>query len=89
MAIPPRPEQEQVVGRAIQAGLIEEADDVVAIGVETVRQRLEALLMLDNPSGLDEWSRQLHEWICSHPSTAPLLSDEAMSRDSIFGTRGQ
>jgi hypothetical protein len=37
-----KPEQQQVVGQAIQAGLIQTADDVVEVGVETIRQRLEA-----------------------------------------------
>lgn len=42
MTIDLKPEQQQVVGRAIQAGIIESADDVIAVGVETIRQRLEA-----------------------------------------------
>jgi hypothetical protein len=41
MTIDLKPEQLQVAGRAIQAGLIETADDVVAVGVETIRQRLD------------------------------------------------
>jgi hypothetical protein len=36
-----RPEQEQVVGEAINAGLIGTADEVVDVGIETIRQRLE------------------------------------------------
>jgi hypothetical protein len=42
MTIDLKPEQQQVVGRAIEAGLIQTADDVVEVGVETIRQRLEA-----------------------------------------------
>jgi hypothetical protein len=42
MTIDLKPEQEQVVGRAFQAGLIETANDVVDVGVETIRLRLEA-----------------------------------------------
>jgi len=34
------PEQAVVVGEAIRAGLIETPDDVVNVGVETIRQRL-------------------------------------------------
>jgi hypothetical protein len=37
-----RPEQEQVIGQAIEAGLIRGADEVVEVGVEAIRQRLEA-----------------------------------------------
>ena len=42
MTIDLKPEQEQVVGRAIRAGLIHTADEVVEVGVETIRLRLEA-----------------------------------------------
>ena len=42
MTIHLNPEQEQVIGRAIQAGLIETVDDVVEVGVEAIKQRLEA-----------------------------------------------
>ena len=50
MTIDLKPEQLQVAGRAIQAGLIETADDVVAVGVETIRQRLDARAMLSTPA---------------------------------------
>ena len=42
MTVTLRPEQERVVGEAIDAGLIDTADDVVDVGVETIRQRLQA-----------------------------------------------
>ena len=42
MTIDLKPEQEQVVGRAIRAGLIRTPDDVLEVGVETIRKRLEA-----------------------------------------------
>ena len=31
-----------------------------------------------------EWARQFHEWAESHNRTTPLLSDEAVSRESIY-----
>jgi hypothetical protein len=37
-----KPEQAAVVGEAIRAGLIETPDDIVNVGVEAIRQRLEA-----------------------------------------------
>ena len=40
MTIELTPEQERVIGRAIQAGVIRTADDVVDVGVETIRRRL-------------------------------------------------
>ena len=34
-----------------------------------------------------EWARQFHEWAESHDRTTPLLSDEAISRESIYPDR--
>ncbi len=41
MTIQINPEQEWVIGRAIEAGLIESADQAVELGMRTIRQRLE------------------------------------------------
>ena len=41
MTIQIKPEQERGIGQAIEAGLIETADEAVEVGVETIRQRLE------------------------------------------------
>jgi len=81
-------EQEQVVGQAIHAGLIRIPDDIVWVGVETIRQRLEAREPANSPISAEDWSRELHAWMHSNPATTPVLSDEAISRDSIYGTRG-
>lgn len=32
----------------------------------------------------DEWGRELRRWAEEFPGQAPLLSDEAISRDSIY-----
>jgi|ERR1017187_3540194 Arc/MetJ-type ribon-helix-helix transcriptional regulator len=87
MTIQLNPEQEQLIGQAIQAGLIRDANEVVHVGVETIRQRLEARLSSKTPMNAEDWSREFHDWVQSHPTTTPLLSDEAISRDSIYGTR--
>lgn len=34
-----------------------------------------------------EWERKFDEWINSHDSNKPVLSDEAISRDSIYQDR--
>ena len=34
-----------------------------------------------------EWARQFHEWAESHDRTTPLLSDNAISRESIYPDR--
>jgi proteasome lid subunit RPN8/RPN11 len=89
MTIELTPEQEQVIGRAIQAGLIRTADDVVGVGVEAIQRRLEERRASLASTSAEEWLKEFHAWVHSHPTTTPLLSDEAVNRDSIYGTRGQ
>jgi hypothetical protein len=89
MAIQLNPEQEQVVGEAIHAGLIRVPDDVIDIGIQAIRQQLEARENSSETMSADEWTRELHAWIHSHPTTTRVLSDEAISRESIYETRGQ
>ena len=43
-----------------------------------------AHLQKSNPK---EWMRQFRTWAESHDRTTPLLSDEAVSRDSIYPDR--
>src|SRR5205807_10346207 len=43
-----------------------------------------AHLQKTNPK---EWARQFHEWAESHDRTTQLLSDEAISRESIYPDR--
>jgi len=88
MALQLSPEQELVVGQAIHAGLIRIPDDVIGLGVETIRQRLEARQPAAATLSAEEWSRQLHAWIHSHPTDTPVLSDEAIDRESIYEGRG-
>jgi hypothetical protein len=75
------PEQMQLIGQAMQAGLIQSANDVVDLGIETLRQRLETHLALPPAVAPEQWSRELHVWVRSHSTTSPLLSDEAIGRD--------
>jgi proteasome lid subunit RPN8/RPN11 len=89
MTIQLTPEQEQVIGRAIQAGLIRTADDVVGVGVETIQRRLEEGRASVDPTSAEQWLQEFHTWVHGHPTTTPLLSDEAINRESIYGTRGR
>jgi hypothetical protein len=88
MTIHLNPEQERVIGQAIDAGVIRDADDVVDVGLETIRQRLEAQTASNTGMAAEQWSQELHAWIHGHSVSTPLLSDEAIGRDSIYGTRG-
>jgi hypothetical protein len=86
------PEQEHVVDQAIHAGLISAPEDVVEVGVETIRQRLEAsepsVSLKNNDVSVADWSRQLHAWIHSHSEAASPLPDKALGRESIYEGRG-
>ena len=88
MTIHLNPEQERVIGQAIQAGVIRDADDVVDVGLETIRQRLEARLASKAAMDAEQWAQEFHAWVHGHSASTPLLSDEAISRESIYGTRG-
>jgi Arc/MetJ-type ribon-helix-helix transcriptional regulator len=37
----------------------------------------------------EEWSRELAAWSESHATATPLIPDEALDRDSIYGARGR
>ena len=88
MTIQLNPEEERLIGQAIQAGLIGKADDVVAVGVETIRQQLQSRVGLGSELNTEQWLREFKAWVHGHATTTPLLPDEAISRDSIYGTRG-
>ena len=88
MTIQLNPEEERLIGQAIQAGLIGKADDVVAVGVETIRRQLQSRVGSGSQLNTEQWLREFKAWVHGHSTTTPLLSDEAISRDSIYGARG-
>jgi hypothetical protein len=83
-----QPEQERVIHEAIQAGLIARADEVAEVGLETLRSRFESRSDSIRPASAEEWLGEFRAWAHGHPTTTPLLSDEAISRESIYGERG-
>jgi len=85
MNIIPKPEQEHLIAEAIQAGLIKSADEALDIAVDALRDRLKASA---RPVDAEEWMRKFRKWAHSHSTTTPLLSDEAVSRESIYRERG-
>ena len=88
MTIQLNPEQERIVGQAMRAGLIRTRDEVAEIGVASIRQRLRVRHSGSQPHSAEEWSRELAAWSVSHSTTTPLLPDEALDRESIYGVRG-
>jgi hypothetical protein len=85
MTITPKPEQERVLTAAIEAGLIKSADDAFDIAVETLQARL---AVAGKSETAEQWIRRFHAWTDSHAGQTVVLSDEAMSRESIYGDRG-
>ena len=67
-----------MIGRAIQAGLIGQAHDVVAAGADALRQRFRSPDWPGSELQTDEWLHEFRSWVHSHATTTPLLSDEAI-----------
>ena len=88
MVIALNPEQEQVVGKAIEAGLIEKAEDAVELGMGTIRQRLDTAPVRANRLSHAERLKRIRAFVDRDRPEAPPLSDEAISRESIYGDRG-
>ena len=88
MTIHLNPEEERLIGQAIQAGLIGKADDVAAAGVETIRRQIQSRVGSETELNTEQWLLEFKAWVHGHATTTPLLSEEAISRDSIYGTRG-
>ena len=82
MTIDLNPEQERVIGQAIQAGVICAASDVLDVGIETIRQQLEMRLASQTSLDAEQWSQAFHAWVQGHSTLTPLLSDEAVSRSA-------
>jgi hypothetical protein len=88
MTIQLKPEQEQIVGQAIQAGLVANARDIFDMGIDAIRQRLKSPSTEANTPALaaQDWEREFDTWIESFPDTAPL-PDEALSRENLYPDR--
>jgi Arc/MetJ-type ribon-helix-helix transcriptional regulator len=85
MTIELKPEQAKAIDQAIRAGLVKSADEVVEAGLEALRERRQVEARSENP---EEWMRRFRAWAHSHPTTTPVLSDGAISRESIYRERG-
>ena len=68
--------------------MIQKAEDAAEVGVRTIRQRLETNSLRANALSHVEWSKALHEFVNRDRPEAPLLSDEDISRESIYSDRG-
>ena len=66
--------QAQARGLTLEQWMLEVAD-------QQVPPVSSAHLQKTNP---EEWARQFDAWVNSHDPNIPVLSDEAMSRESIY-----
>lgn len=87
MTIQLNPEQQSIVERALRAGVIRAVDEVAEIGVGVIRDRLN-MRHAASAQSAEEWFREFTAWSESHSTSTPLLPDEAIGRDSIYGERG-
>jgi hypothetical protein len=87
MTITPTPEQERILTEALEAGLIERPEDALNIGLPALRSQLNAAGKSPSLSA-KEWVEKFRTWARSHSTDTPLLSDDAISRESIYGDRG-
>jgi len=78
MTIELKPEDTLIIDQAIQAGLIHRADDVVEVGVETLRSRLQARLS-PGSSSRPEAVRRMQEFA----DTYRLGLGERITRDLL------
>jgi hypothetical protein len=88
MAMQLNPEQEKIVGLAIEAGLVRGSEDAVEMGVAAVREKLRARRTSAADSPAMSWSREFDAWFEGHSRGGSLLADQASDRDSIYGERG-
>jgi hypothetical protein len=84
MTIELKPEQERILQEALRQGRF-----------QTVEQALDEALHSIEPSGAvkpalspAERAAAFRSWAESHPRNAPLLSDQAISRETIYSDRG-
>ncbi len=88
MTIELNAEQQRVVDEALDAGVIHSADEVVEMGIDAVRERLEKRPAPRRTESAEQWLGRFEAWTTSHRTDTPLLSDEGISRDAIYGNRG-
>ncbi|MCU1234462.1 MAG: hypothetical protein JWP63_2429 [Candidatus Solibacter sp.] len=88
MTVQLKPEQEQIIGQAIQAGLIANANDVVDAGIDAIRRRLQLRESetVHPVLSAEQWEHEFDSWIKEFPNTAPL-PDEALSRENLYPDR--
>ena len=72
-----------------QRHLIANANDILDVGIDAIRQRLKSPRngVTTPVLSAEEWEREFDTWIESFPDTAPL-PDEALRRENLYPDRG-
>lgn len=75
----------------IEAGLLAQAKAEGLTLEQFLNRTLQSMAQASAPDTAqtpEAWTRSFHNWVQGHSTTTPLLSDEAVSRDSIYRDRG-
>jgi hypothetical protein len=88
MVIALNAEQAQIIVKAIEVGVVQNVEEAAEVGMAAIRHRLETRATDPNDLPYEEWSVRFHAWVNRDRPEAPPLSDEAISRESIYADRG-
>ncbi len=79
------PEKALAVEKAIAAGLVANADEILDAGLAAIEFRVPPRDERPGPETAEEWIREFREFVESHKKTGgPGLYDYAISRESIY-----
>ena len=78
------PEQEAALKAQAEAQGLTPAQWLLRLAEAHLPPASEAHLQRTDP---EEWARRFHAWVVSHDPNTPVLSDEAMSRESLYPDR--
>jgi len=82
MTIELKPEQERMLFEALRQGRFQSVEDALDQALDSILIRR---LSAATPS---ERAAAFRAWAANHPHTTPVLTDEAISRESIYSVRG-
>ena len=84
MTVELKPEQERILEEALRQGRYRTIEEALEDAISTIADRSAA----KRPLSPGERAAAFRKWAESHPHSTPVLSDEAVSRKSIYSSRG-
>lgn len=82
MTIDLKPEQERILHEALRQGRFESVEQALNEALQAIAVSRSSVL---SPA---ERAAAFRAWAENHPRTPPVLSDEAISRETIYSKRG-